>query len=167
MYSAHHSSSSSYGASSSCSSSYGASSSSFSSYDASCSFSSSYDTSSSCHRSCSWFFLFHLSFVFLYAHGCCCWCLLVFVAVLLLLRWVIFFEVSGPFPLKLFLLKCWMIISYYDVVAWLYCNYACGWKSCDIYKYFNMGIWSAFSATMEFIQKKALWKLRNMASPCC
>ena len=33
----------------------------------------------------------------------------------------------------------------------LHCNYACGWKSCDIYKYFNMGIWSAFSTTVEFI----------------
>ena len=33
-------------------------------------------------------------------------------------HWVIFFfQVSGPFPLKLFLLKCSMIFCYCDVVA--------------------------------------------------
>ena len=34
--------------------------------------------------------------------------------------WVIFLQVSGPFPLKLFLLKRSMIFCYCDVVAWLY-----------------------------------------------
>ena len=43
----------------------------------------------------SWFFLCRLSFIFLC--GSCLWFVLVFVAVLLLLGWIIFFEVSGPF----------------------------------------------------------------------
>ena len=49
-----------------------------------------------------------------------CWSFVFFTSsVFLLVRWLILYQVSGPLPLKLFLLKCSMISCYYDVVAWL------------------------------------------------